>query len=217
MIYRLQDLDKYSATLLPERCRSCGWWQGYDNGWPEEREAFAWADTAAEAFGSWGKLALGDDQVLGMVQYGPAGLFKRTRQLPSGPVSEDAVLLTCSAVATGALATVRKSLVTAVFAELRHNGIETVEAFCAEDEKNESACQFFPQDFLRDCGFCLVRSHKGLKLMRLELGGMVPSISYKAPRRSILQRLKARSASPAPVAMTKALHKCPCAPCAQDG
>ncbi|MHB1389712.1 MAG: hypothetical protein ACYCXF_00530 [Thermoleophilia bacterium] len=217
MIYQLQDLDKYSAALLPERCRGCGWWQGYDSGWPGETEAFAWADAAADAFGPWGKLALGDDQVLGMVQYGPAALFSRTRQLPSGPVSEDAVLLTCSAVATNALETVRKSLVTAVLAELHHKGIGTVEAFCAEDKKNTSACQFFPQEFLQDCGFCLVRNHKGLKLMRLELGGMEPSISYKVPRRSILQRLKAKSASPAPVAMTEALNSCSCAHCAQDG
>lgn len=217
MIYQLQDLDKYSASLLPDRCRSCGWWQGHDNGWPGELEAFDWADAAAETFGPWGKLALGDDQVLGMVQYGPASLFKRTRRLPSGPVSEDAVLLTCSEVADGALETVRKSLVTAILAELRHNGIATVEAFCAEDKQNEAACQYFPQDFLRDCGFCLVRSHKGLKLMRLELSGMEPAISYKAPRRSILQRIKTRSASPAPVAMTEPLKRCSSASCAQDG
>lgn len=222
MIFQLQDLDEYSASQLPESCRGCGWWQGHEPGWPGAREAHAWAEAAMEGFGAWGKLALGDGQLLGMIQYGPSGLFPRVSKLPCGPISKDAILLTCNVVAEGALESIRKSLLTAVLSEFRQREVEAVEAFGVGGEAEEGVCRFFQLDFLRDCGFYPVKSAGGLKIMRLELGGVQPVRPLKKSRPGILQRIKSRSAAPAPVATAGAVSNCllkysPATLCSRNG
>jgi len=202
VIFQLQELDKAGLELLPEQCRDCGWWQGEDNGWTASHKADSWAETALEKFGGWGKLAIGDDELMGMIQYGPAELFARARDFSCGPVSNDAVLLTCGLVTAQTFEPVRKSLLTAALAELKERDVETVEAFCFEDDAPENDCRLFDQGFLADCGFYPVRSSRGLLLMRFELGGVVPSKARKQKsRRRILERITRPSASPAPVAM----------------
>lgn len=206
MIFQLQNLNKYSLSQLPPECRNCGWWQGYDRGW-KPREAEAWSGTAEETFGSWGKMALGDGELLGMVQFGPPQLFPRCKKLPCGPVSKNALLLTCGAVGTNALESIRKSLVTSVLAELRQLRITTVEAFGVDGDTG--SCHYFSADFLRDCGFYPVKNAKGIKIMRLEMGGIQPVESLKATRLGLLHRLKSRAAAPAPVALAERCGKTP--------
>ena len=63
MIFQLQELDKAASKVLPEECRLCGWWQGHDDGWTANA-ADHWAETAIEYFGSWGKLAIADDELM---------------------------------------------------------------------------------------------------------------------------------------------------------
>ena len=202
VIFQLQELDKAGLKLLPMECRSCGWWQGHDDGWATASQADSWAEAALESFGGWGKLAIGDDRLLGMIQYGPAGLFVRSGDFACGPVSADAVLLTCSIVTDSVLGSVRKSLVTAALAELKEREVETVEAFCYEEGVSGEDCRLFSQEFLRDCGFYPVRTSKGLQLMRFELGGVQPAKAEKQKsRRRILERIKGASPTPAPAAM----------------
>jgi hypothetical protein len=154
-----------------------------------------------------------------MIQFGPAHLFGRARRLACGPVSPGTMLLTCGAVAEGTLETVQKSLVLAMLADFRQRQIETVEAFCLENNKGQEpgACSYFSSDFLRDCGFYPVRSTRGLKLMRLELGGTAPAKPKPKHARGLLERIKSRSAAPAPVAMAEALTTCSIPACSQDG
>jgi len=221
MIYELQDLNTTTSGLLSDACRGCGWWQGHLSHW-DTAQADAWSESMMENFGSWGKLALGDGQLLGMVQYGPAGMFPRTSDFPCGPVSPDAVLLTCGAVSDHALASVKKSLVTAVIADFYERQIQTVEAFTM-DTGSPHECRFLPHDFLRDCGFYPVKSARGVRLMRLELGGVQP-VAEPRRRRRLLERIKRTSPAPAPVAMVTArsadtpvltaLQSLPCRPAA---
>ncbi len=209
MIFQLQELDKAGSTLLPEACLSCGWWQGQDGGWSSPEQADSWAEAALETFGGWGKLAVGDDELLGMIQYGPSGLFSRAGDFACGPVSPDAILFTCSLVLNRSFMSVRKSLVLAVLAELKERNIDTVEAFCYQDDDPEEDCRLFSQDFLRDCGFYPVRSSRGLQLMRLELGGVQPAMAGKQKsRRRILERIKRSSPHPAPAAMCEKNEGC---------
>jgi hypothetical protein len=209
VIFQLQELDKAASALLPEQCRTCGWWQGQDDDWREPAQADSWAETALETFGGWGKLAIGDDDLLGMIQYGPSELFARAGDFACGPVSEDAVLLTCSLVSDRAYESVRKSLLTAALAEFREREVETIEAFCCQDENPENECRFFDYDFLSDCGFYPVRSSRGLQLMRCELGGALPAkIRKQKSHRRILERIKRASASPAPAAMCESKESC---------
>ena len=209
MIFQLQELDRAGFELLPEECRGCGWWQGHDDGWPEEKHAESWAETALEKFGGWGKLAIGDNELLGMIQYGPAGLFSRSADFACGPVSRDAVLLTCSFITSRSFEPVRKSLLTAVLAELKEREVETVEAFCYQNDPPENECRLFGQEFLQDCGFYPVRSSRGLQLMRFELGGAEPVKAEKQKsRRGILERIKRTSPTPAPAAMCGTKEAC---------
>jgi hypothetical protein len=202
LIFQLLELDKAGARLLPEDCQACGWWQGQDDGWASGAQADAWSDAALEAFAGWGKLAVGDDQLLGMIQYGPAGLFKRSQEFACGPVSPGSVLLTCGIVPDITYMSVRKSLVLAVLAELKERQIDTVEAFCYQDGMPEGECRLFDRDFLTDCGFHPVRTSRGLQLMRLELGGAQTSGNGRLKsRRRILERIKRTSPAPAPAAM----------------
>lgn len=147
--------------------------------------------------------------MLGMIQYGPAGLFARSRRLPAGPVSDNAVLISCGCAAEGSLRTVERSLITAVLTELKQRRVDFVEAFCAEAGKNVESCCFFSPDFLRDCGFYPVRSHKGLKLMRLEIRGTETAGPCRVPRRGLLERIKRRPAPPVPVATAGVLKAWP--------
>ncbi|MCL5883404.1 MAG: hypothetical protein M1539_05440 [Actinobacteria bacterium] len=203
MIFQLQELDRAGFELLPEDCQVCGWWQGHDDGWPGSHQADSWAETAIERFGGWGKLAVGDGELLGMIQYGPSVLFGRSGDLACGPVSNDAVLLTCS-FAHQDFQPVRKSLLTAVLAEMKERQVETVEAFCFEDVPPENECRLFSQDFLQDCGFYPVRSSRGLLLMRFELGGVLPTKAAKQKtRRRLLERIKRTAPAPAPVALCR--------------
>jgi len=201
VIFQLQQLDKAASELLPEECQCCGWWQGHEDNWSASA-ADAWAESALEYFGSWGKLAIADGELMGMIQYGPAGLFPRTNDFSCGPVSGDAVLLTCSLVAGTDFKPTRRSLLTAVLADMKEREVETVEAFCYQGEAPERECRMFDQDFLRDCGFFPVRSSRGLQLMRFDMGGVDTARTEKhRSRRRILERIKRSAPAPVPAAL----------------
>ena len=201
MFFQLQNLNRLTNPRLPECCVNCGWWQGYDEGWPES-EAEGWNRLAEDSFGRWGKLAAGDGKLLGMVQYGPAELF--TRKLGCGPVDTGSILLTCSMVADASLESVRKSLVLAVIAELREQEFQTVEAFCRQVPGVRGNGHLFEQEFLRDCGFYPVRSGGGMQLMRLELGGVQPvKLPSLKSRRRLLERIKRPHPTPVPLAFCR--------------
>lgn len=205
MIFQLQDLNRSTAHLLPECCRGCGWWQGCDEGWPKPASAEDWRRTAEEIFGRWGKLALGDGSLLGWVQFGPAGLFSRSRELACGPVDGDAILLACSLAAGPAQEPVRKSLVLAVIAELEQQRVGAIEAFCSKIPGENGDCRLMEQEFLKSCGFYPVRSSRSLRLMRLELAGAQPvAVMRRKSRLGILKRLKNPAPTPTPAALCKA-------------
>ncbi len=208
MIFQLQNLDRSTLPHLPERCRTCGWWQGYDEGWADASSEESWSAIAEERFGCWGKLALADGRLMGQMQFGPPQLFPRSFGMPSGPAGSDSILLTCSMVADETFEPVRKSLVLSVLADLHEMEIETVEAFCRQQPLFESNCHFFDRDFLRDCGFYPARSSGSMLLMRLELGGAQRSLPRKhKARRRILERIKRPSTAPSPVTLCRRRHK----------
>ena len=205
MIFQLNDLCLGTSRLLPEKCRTCGWWQGHDDGGPAATAAAAWAHAAEESFGRWGKLALDDGRLLGMLQFGPAGLFPRSRKLACGPPGGDSVLITCSSVSSPELEPVRKSLLLAAVTELEGDGVETIEAFCRTAPAERGDCHLLDEGFLKSCGFYPVKSSRRLRLMRLELAGLQP-VKYRSrkSRLKILGRIKRAAPSPTPVTLCKA-------------
>jgi hypothetical protein len=56
-----------------------------------------WAERVEEDWGAWGTLYQAEgDRLVGFVQYGPSDQFPRGAELPAGPPSADAVLVTCA-------------------------------------------------------------------------------------------------------------------------
>jgi hypothetical protein len=147
-------------------------------------------------FGAWGTVYYdSDNRVLGSMQYGPAGAFPRAWELPAGPPSEDAILVTCAYLVDQSSPWVLQSLFLAAIGEARDRGASSVEAFSYRYPEGESAYErfrvhktVFPQDFLADFGFETVRVAGRVGLSRLELGGLVPVV--EGTREKVLRVVK---------------------------
>jgi hypothetical protein len=145
-----------------------------------------------------------DGTVIGSMQYGPSELFPRARELPAGPPSDDAMLVTCAYLVDSSSPWVLQSLFLAAIGEARDRGARSLEAFSYRYPEGESAYErfrvhktVFPVDFLADFGFEVVRSAGRIGLSRLELGGLQPVLEGK--REKVLRVVKDAFGVPEPV------------------
>jgi hypothetical protein len=193
------------ATLpdVPPVCHGCVWWQSRTAGRSVDKGR--WIEKAETEFGAWGTVYYDDDggRVLGSMQYGPAQLFPRAYELPAGPPSDDAVLVTCAYLVDRTSPWVLQSLFLAAIGEAKDKGAAALESFAYSYPEGESDYErflvhrtVFPRDFLSDFGFQTVRSVGRIELARLELGGLVPVMEGK--RAKVLRVLR-EAFSPAPV------------------
>jgi hypothetical protein len=172
-------LTSGSLQRAPSVCRGCVWWQSHGNRTASKER---WAEKAEDEWGEWGTIYVDDDgTVLGSMQYGPASFFPRAADLPAGPPSDDAALVTCSYLVGGAAQWVEKSLFLAAIGECRDRGMKALEAFAYRYREGETTAErflvhrtVFPRDFLDDFGFVTVRAQGRVELVRLELGGLLP-------------------------------------------
>ena len=191
------------ATLVraPSVCHQCVWWQSRGT---RETAKPRWIEKAEDEWGAWGALYQDDDRrLLGSIQYGPAHLFPRAEELPAGPPSEDAVLVTCVYLVSTATPWVEQSLFLTAIGEARDKGATALEAFAYRYPEGESTYErflvhrtAFPRDFLADFGFETVRVQGRVELARLELGGLAP---VAAGKRAKVLRLVKEAFAPAPV------------------
>ena len=168
------------ATLesAPSVCHQCVWWQSRSR--PVEKRR--WIEKAESEWGAWGTVYYDSDgRLLGTMQYGPSGLFPRASELPAGPPSPEAVLVTCAYVVSASTPWVMQSLFLAAIGDARDRGAKALEAFAYRYHEGESQYErflvhrtVFPSDFLADFGFRTVRAQGRVELARLELGGLVP-------------------------------------------
>ncbi len=193
------------ATLeqAPSVCHRCVWWQSQGG---RETSKRRWTEEAETSWGAWGALYRDDDgRLLGSMQYGPAELFPRAWELPAGPPSEDAVLVTCAYLVDRTSPWVLQSLFLAAIGDARDKRAGALEAFAYRYPEGESDYErflvhrtVFPRDFLADFGFRTLRTAGLVELVRLELGGLQPVLEGKRAR--VLRLLKeAFSPAPAPV------------------
>ena len=179
MSSRLAGLTGATLETAPAVCQSCVWWQTRGNREPEKRK---WIERAEGEWGAWGTIYRDDDgRVLGSMQYGPAHLFPRAADLPAGPPSGDAVLVTCAYLLSESQPWVEQSLFLAAIGEARDKGAHALEAFAYRYREGTSPADrflvhrtVFPHDFLSDFGFRTLRSAGRIELTRLELGGLQP-------------------------------------------
>jgi hypothetical protein len=203
---RLAGLTGATLESAPSVCQTCVWWQSRGN---READKQRWSERAEEEWGAWGTIYRDDDgRVLGSMQYGPSDLFPRAADLPAGPPSEDAVLVTCAYLVSDSQPWVEQSLFLAAIGEARDKGARALEAFAYRYREETSSRErflvhrtVFPRDFLADFGFRTVRSVGRIELARLELGGLQPV--EEGPRQKVLKVVReAFQPAPAPAPPT---------------
>jgi hypothetical protein len=195
MSLRIQGLTGATLEHAPSVCHNCVWWQSRTAGRSVDKRR--WIEKAETEFGAWGTIYYDDDgrRVLGSMQYGASRLFPRAFELPAGPPSDDAVLVTCAYLVDRSSPWVLQSLFLAAIGEAKDKGAAALEAFAYRYEEGESDYErflvhrtVFPQDFLADFGFQTVRSSGSVELARLALGGLVPVLEGK--RAKVLRALR---------------------------
>ncbi|HZQ03743.1 MAG TPA: hypothetical protein VFA88_06970 [Gaiellaceae bacterium] len=190
---KLAPLTRLTLLTAPSVCHECVWWQSRGRRGIEKDR---WMERVEDELGAFGTVYYdGDGRVLGSMQYGPALLFPRAQELPGGPPSDDAMLVTCAYVVDEATPWVLQSLFLAAIGEARDRGAGSVEAFSYRYPEGESSYErfrvhktVFPADFLEDFGFRIVRSVGRVGLARLELGGLQPVLEGR--REKVLRLLK---------------------------
>ena len=177
MSVRIAGLTGATLEHTPSVCHDCMWWQSRTGG--RERDKHRWIDKAETEFGAWGTIYYDDDgRTLGSMQYGPAQLFPRAAELPAGPPSDDAVIVTCAYLVDRSSPWVLQSLFLAAIGEAKDKGAAALETFAYRYPEGQSDYErflvhrtVFPHDFLADFGFRTIRSSGPVELARLELGG----------------------------------------------
>ena len=183
------------ATIetAPSVCRGCVWWQSRAS---RETEKGPWQQRIEDEWGAWGTLYHdGDGRLLGSMQYGPTEFFPRAADLPAGPPSADALLVTCAYLVDRSTPWVMQSLFLAAIGDARDKGAKAIEAFGYRYREGTSMHErfvlhrtIFPHDFLADFGFQIVRAQGQVELARLELGGLVPVL--EGPRAKVMRVLR---------------------------
>ena len=194
MTTRLAGLTGATLEQVATVCHDCVWWQSRTGG--RRVDKHRWIEKTETEFGAWGTVYYDDDRrVLGSMQYGPVRLFPRAAELPAGPPSDDAVLVTCAYLIDRTSPWVLQSLFLAVIGEAKDKGAAALETFAYRYPEGESDYErflvhrtVFPRDFLLDFGFRTVRSSGQVELVRLELGGLVPVLEGK--RAKVLRALR---------------------------
>ena len=180
MSTRIAGLTGATLETAPSVCHACVWWQSRAGRGVDKRK---WIRGTEEEWGAWGTVYYDDDaNVLGSMQFGPSGLFPRAAELPAGPPSDDAVLVTCAYLTDPSKPWVMQSLFLTAIGEARERGARALEAFAYRYGESETSFErfhvhktIFPSDFLADFGFVTVRSRGRVELARLELGGLQPA------------------------------------------
>ena len=198
----LAGLTKLTLETAPTVCHECVWWQSRRG---REIDKDRWMEKVELEFGAFGTVYYDSDgHVLGSMQYGPAQAFPRAWELPAGPPSSDAMLVTCAYLVAESSPWVLQSLFLAAIGEARDRGARGLEAFSYRYTEGESSYErfrvhktVFPQDFLADFGFQPVRSLGRVSLSRLELGGLQPVVEGK--REKVLRVVKEAFPVPEPV------------------
>lgn len=185
MSRRVARLTLDNLADLSGPCSTCVFWQldpvrriracGH-----EHDELSAWVSEVLREWGSCGRILYVDDEPAGHILYAPAVYVHGASQLPTAPVSPDAVLLVAARVDPsyrgGGLGRV---LVQAMAKDLvKRGGIRAVEAFgevsgggsgATDGNGAETPSCVLPADYLLGVGFRTHRPHARYPRMRMDL------------------------------------------------
>jgi GNAT superfamily N-acetyltransferase len=187
---------------LPKRCRRCVFWelseslgrQAVEFG-AVELEKEAWVSELLLEWGSCGRIVHVGGAPAGYVMFAPPSAVPRAAEMPTGPVSADAVLLTTMHVMPEfAGEGLGRMLAQAVVRDLTRRGVKAVEAFGDARPGTEPGC-LVPADFLRSVGFKTVRPHPRWPRLRMELRS---AMTWKEDVEAALEQLLGTITIPLP-------------------
>ncbi|MFM9445193.1 GNAT family N-acetyltransferase [Streptomyces acidiscabies] len=189
---RLVPLTLDNLQDLPQRCRSCVFWEldpvrggaAVKAGTPAlEKEA--WISAVLLDWGSCGRVVYVDEAPVGFVLYAPPAYVPRSTAFPTSPVSPDAVQLMTGFILPGYQGQgLGRMMVQTVAKDLLRRGFRAVEAF-GDARWDEPSC-VLPAEHLLAVGFKTVRPHPVHPRLRLELR---TTLSWKEDVELALDRL----------------------------
>ncbi|MBZ6132550.1 GNAT family N-acetyltransferase [Streptomyces olivaceus] len=189
---RLVPLTLDNLQDLPQRCRSCVFWEldpvsgetAVEAG-TSALEKESWISAVLLDWGSCGRVAYVDDVPVGFVLYAPPAYVPRSTAFPTSPVSSDAVQLMTAFVMPGYQGQgLGRVMVQTVAKDLLRRGFKAIEAF-GDARWKEPAC-LLPADHLLAVGFKTVRPHPRHPRLRLDLRS---TLSWKEDVEMALDRL----------------------------
>lgn len=189
---RLVPLTLDNLPDLPQRCRSCVFWEldpvrgdAAVKGGRAEQEKESWISAVLLEWGSCGRVVYVDDVPAGFVLYAPPAYVPRATAFPTSPVSPDAVQLMTALILPGYQGQgLGRVMVQTVAKDLIRRGFKAIEAF-GDARWKEPAC-VLPAEHLLAVGFKTVRPHPAHPRLRLELR---TTLSWKEDVELALDRL----------------------------
>ncbi len=199
MARKIERLTLDHLDLLVGGCRECVFWE-LD---PVRREAVrgheveeksAWVSMVLREWGSCGRVALVDGEVVGHMIWAPPVHVPASDGFATAPISSDAVILTTAYVdpahRRGGLG---RMMMQGMAKDLvQRGGVKAVEAF--GDTRGRSGHCVTPADFLLAVGFSTHRAHPVNPRMRMDLR---TTISLREELEKGLERLLAPVKRPA--------------------
>jgi GNAT superfamily N-acetyltransferase len=188
MSRRLVNVTLDNLSDLPNRCRSCVYWEldpvagerAKDSG-DSGLEKEAWVSDTLLEWGCCGQLVYVDAAPAGYVLYAPPAYVPRSIAFPTSPVSPDAVLLMTGQILPefrgGGLG---RMLLQGLARDVVRRGVRAIEAFGRTGEGNPSPLTrgadytcLLPVEYLRAVGFKTVRNHPSTPRLRLDVKSTV--------------------------------------------
>ena len=191
-----------SQGLLPPPCPQCLWWQTAGGAATDLDRRLAWMSNLEQKWGSVGIVAIEGEETVSSVQFAPVRGLPRAYHLAGCPLPEEAVLLFCLRGRLGSSALQPQQVLHHAMANLRRRGVGEAYAF-ARSLGKESICgvrNLCGLEFLHANGFQVVGGDGQVFLTRVDLRGLLPSLSQAG---QVWRRLRHPSAAPSPVAFKR--------------
>lgn len=183
---KIVPLTTKSLTRSGLPCSLCTRWEGRPEEADPEKQRRAKEESMRgiiRVWGECGKIVYVEGEPMGFAQYGPAKFFPLAQNFAAGPVSDDAVFLSCLYVVPFARGKgLGRVLLQAIEAGLVKRKVRAIETFaarnCSEDAAREG-CELEaqgmpgPLEFYLQNGFYIARDNPRYPLLRLELKALV--------------------------------------------
>lgn len=171
---KIERLTLDHLDRLPGGCGECVFWEldpvrrNAVRGLEVEEKA-AWVSMVLREWGSCGRVALVDDEIVGHMIWAPPVHVPAAAGFAMSPISSDAVVMTTAYVAAGHRgAGLGRMLMQGMAKDLvLRGGVKAVEAF--GDARGRSGHCVVPADFLLAVGFSTYRAHTVNPRMRMDL------------------------------------------------